>query len=38
MKLGACIASVAVSALVVFGAPVAAFAQSDCKTLVKPSP
>src|SRR3954452_25360403 len=38
MKLGACIASAAVSALVVFGAPVAAFAQSDCKTLVKPSP
>src|SRR3954452_10718899 len=38
MKLGACIASAAVSALVVFGAPVAAFAQSDCKTLVKASP
>jgi kynurenine formamidase len=38
MKLGACIASFAVSTLVVFGVPVAAFAQSDCKTLVKPSP
>ena len=38
MKLGACIACVAVSALAVFGAPLAAFAQSDCKTLVKASP
>jgi kynurenine formamidase len=38
MKLSACIASFAVSALVLLGAPVAAFAQSDCKTLVKPSP
>ena len=38
MKLGACMACVAVSALVVFGAPLAAFAQSDCKTLVKASP
>ena len=38
MKLGACMACVAVSALVVFGAPLAAFAQSDCNRYVKASP
>ena len=38
MKLSACIASAAISALVILGGSVGAFAQSDCKTLVKPSP
>jgi kynurenine formamidase len=38
MKLSACIASAALSTLVMLGGSVGAFAQSDCKTLVKPSP
>src|SRR5947209_16768853 len=38
MKLSACIASAALFALVMLAGSDAAFAQSDCKTLVKPSP
>src|SRR5713226_5718644 len=38
MKLGACVATVAVSLFAVLSGVTGALAQSDCKTLVKPSP
>jgi kynurenine formamidase len=38
MKLAACVATIAVSLLTFAGGAPGAFAQSDCKSLVKPSP